>query len=98
MKPILLLLLFSCRFPAVFAQADQWTWMSGDNTSGSFGIYGTRNVAGASNKPRARLYFCVIPKINVIKKRFEMPLYAAQVLLVEMTVADKHLVSYLCRI
>ena len=31
-----------------------WTWISGDNTPGSSGVYGAINVAAASNKPGAR--------------------------------------------
>ncbi len=31
-----------------------WTWMKGDNTTNSMGVYGTVNVASATNKPGAR--------------------------------------------
>ena len=31
-----------------------WTWVSGSNTSGSLGVYGTRGVAAATNVPPAR--------------------------------------------
>jgi len=34
--------------------ANQWTWMSGDNTLNNYGVYGTPGVAAASNKPGAR--------------------------------------------
>ncbi|NDC79076.1 MAG: hypothetical protein EBZ67_14580, partial [Chitinophagia bacterium] len=33
---------------------DSWTWMSGDNTRNINGVYGTRGVASASNKPGSR--------------------------------------------
>lgn len=33
----------------------QWTWVSGDNTFGSTGSYGTINVAADSNVPRCRI-------------------------------------------
>jgi gliding motility-associated-like protein len=33
---------------------DQWTWMSGDNTPDNKGIYGTKGIASANNKPGAR--------------------------------------------
>ena len=32
----------------------QWTWVSGDNTTDQWGIYGTKGIATASNKPGAR--------------------------------------------
>jgi N-acetylneuraminic acid mutarotase len=31
-----------------------WTWVSGDNVALQYGVYGTRGVAAASNKPGAR--------------------------------------------
>jgi N-acetylneuraminic acid mutarotase len=31
-----------------------WTWVSGDSTVGQFGVYGTKGVASAKNKPGAR--------------------------------------------
>lgn len=31
-----------------------WTWVSGDNTANQRGVYGTRGVAAATNKPGAR--------------------------------------------
>ncbi len=33
----------------------QWTWVSGDQSSNHFGIYGIKGVAAASNKPGARM-------------------------------------------
>jgi N-acetylneuraminic acid mutarotase len=33
---------------------NRWTWVSGDNTSGVAGVYGTEGVAAAANKPGAR--------------------------------------------
>lgn len=34
---------------------DVWTWVSGVTTSGDAGVYGTKGVAAASNRPMARL-------------------------------------------
>lgn len=34
--------------------ADQWTWMSGDNSINNSGVYGTKGMAAASNKPGSR--------------------------------------------
>jgi uncharacterized delta-60 repeat protein len=31
-----------------------WTWVSGDNTANSFGVYGTKGVSSPSNKPGGR--------------------------------------------
>ncbi len=33
---------------------DQWIWVSGSNTSGEFGVYGTKGVPASSNIPGAR--------------------------------------------
>lgn len=33
---------------------NQWTWISGDNTINSFGVYGTQGTAASTNKPGAR--------------------------------------------
>ena len=33
----------------------QWTWVSGDNTPNHVGVYGTKGVAAAANKPGARM-------------------------------------------
>lgn len=33
---------------------NEWTWMNGDNTTVSSGVYGTKGVAAATNKPGAR--------------------------------------------
>ena len=39
-----------------FNTADnQWTWMSGDDTTNQSGVYGTIGVAGAGNKPGSRM-------------------------------------------
>jgi N-acetylneuraminic acid mutarotase len=35
---------------------NQWTWMSGDNTTGSSGVYGTKGTAATANKPGGRIY------------------------------------------
>jgi len=32
-----------------------WTWVSGDNTQGQLGVYGTKRVTSATNKPGARI-------------------------------------------
>jgi len=36
------------------AQTNQWTWVSGDNTTNNAGIYGTKGTAAAANKPGER--------------------------------------------
>jgi N-acetylneuraminic acid mutarotase len=33
---------------------NQWTWVSGDNTGGSSGVYGTQGVGSINNKPGGR--------------------------------------------
>ncbi|MEO7309088.1 MAG: hypothetical protein ABIX01_01725 [Chitinophagaceae bacterium] len=33
---------------------NMWTWMKGDNTVSSFGVYGVRGIAAVTNKPGAR--------------------------------------------
>ena len=33
---------------------NQWTWMSGSNTTGQTGVYGTKGVPDAANVPGAR--------------------------------------------
>src|ERR1700730_3207042 len=35
-------------------QVRGWTWMSGANTSGQIGVYGTQGTASPSNAPGAR--------------------------------------------
>lgn len=35
--------------------AGEWTWVSGDNTAGVTGVYGTMGTAAAGNKPGARV-------------------------------------------
>jgi N-acetylneuraminic acid mutarotase len=32
----------------------QWTWVNGDKTAGSYGVYGTQGIASINNKPGAR--------------------------------------------
>ena len=34
--------------------ANQWTWVSGDNTINNYGVYGTQGVAASTNKPGTR--------------------------------------------
>jgi hypothetical protein len=34
---------------------NQWTWMSGDSSANVTGVYGTKGIANASNKPGGRL-------------------------------------------
>lgn len=36
---------------------NMWTWMSGDNTVNNTGVYGTRGLSSATNKPGARNRF-----------------------------------------
>ena len=38
----------------VNVKANQWTWMSGSNTTGAVGVYGTLGSASASNLPGSR--------------------------------------------
>ncbi|MEO7309090.1 MAG: kelch repeat-containing protein [Chitinophagaceae bacterium] len=33
---------------------NRWTWIMGDTTAGSYGVYGTKGVAAATNKPGSR--------------------------------------------
>lgn len=33
---------------------NQWTWVSGDNTGNSYGVYGTKGVSSPTNKPGGR--------------------------------------------
>jgi hypothetical protein len=40
--------------PAVVADYQKWTWMSGDNKSGQFGNFGTAGIVAASNVPGSR--------------------------------------------
>ena len=54
MKQTLLLSLSMVIFSAAFAQLNQWTWMSGDNNTNQYGVYGVKGVASAANKPGAR--------------------------------------------
>lgn len=35
-------------------QTQEWTWMKGDNVPGQNGVYGTKDVANAANKPGSR--------------------------------------------
>ena len=39
---------------SMFAQANQWTWMSGTNSVDQPGIYGTKGMAAAANQPGGR--------------------------------------------
>ena len=50
----LLLLFFSVYLNAQITTSSQWTWMKGDSTINSSGVYGTKGVSAASNKPGAR--------------------------------------------
>ncbi len=47
-------LLFSSVSNAQINSSSQWTWMKGDNTINSFGVYGTKAVSAATNKPSGR--------------------------------------------
>ncbi|MEY3399379.1 MAG: hypothetical protein RL220_1973, partial [Bacteroidota bacterium] len=44
-------LTIALHFTQLHAQPDTWTWMKGDNTFGSAGVYGTQGVAAPANKP-----------------------------------------------
>ncbi len=39
----------------------RWTWISGSNTYGATGVYGTKGVAAAGNVPGARSYTMMVP-------------------------------------
>ena len=52
-KLILLKLLFLITFLSN-CQTNQWTWVSGDNSINNAGVYGTKGIAAASNKPGGR--------------------------------------------
>jgi N-acetylneuraminic acid mutarotase len=52
---LLTLLLFLAGVsPRLAAQASEWTWMGGSNTTGQPGVYGTKGVPAAGNVPGAR--------------------------------------------
>ena len=38
----------------------QWTWLTGESTGSSYGVYGTKGIANAANKPgcRAGAFYC----------------------------------------
>ncbi|HYV90596.1 MAG TPA: kelch repeat-containing protein [Chitinophagales bacterium] len=46
-------ILYLLSSPKAHAQAGEWTWMKGSNTSGAGGVYGTQGVADAANNPPA---------------------------------------------
>jgi N-acetylneuraminic acid mutarotase len=50
-----LLLLLDGVSPRLAAQVNEWTWMSGSNSGGQIGVYGTKGVPGAGNVPGARI-------------------------------------------
>jgi hypothetical protein len=52
-KLILLKLSFLITFLSN-SQTNQWTWVSGDNSINNAGVYGTKGLAAASNKPGGR--------------------------------------------
>ncbi|HYH13752.1 MAG TPA: kelch repeat-containing protein, partial [Flavisolibacter sp.] len=54
MKKTLLLFLCHLFYLFTFAQGELWTWMHGDTTGNKTGIYGTKGVPAAANKPGAR--------------------------------------------
>ena len=39
----------------IYAQANQWTWMSGDSIGNAMAIYGTKGVASPLNNPGSRI-------------------------------------------
>ncbi|MCY7422822.1 MAG: hypothetical protein LH478_13915, partial [Chitinophagaceae bacterium] len=47
-------LLTSFIVTAQIDQNSQWAWMKGDTTANATGVYGTRGIAAAANKPGAR--------------------------------------------
>jgi N-acetylneuraminic acid mutarotase len=49
-----LLLVLAGLSPRLAAQGNEWTWMSGSNTGGQAGVYGTKGVPAAGNVPGAR--------------------------------------------
>jgi N-acetylneuraminic acid mutarotase len=57
MKKLYLLLLCGLYVQSLFSQIEvnsQWTWIKGDSVPEQKGVYGTRGVPAASNKPGAR--------------------------------------------
>jgi N-acetylneuraminic acid mutarotase len=44
----------------------RWTWISGSNTYGAAGVYGTKGVAAPANVPGARSYTLMVPTDNAI--------------------------------
>lgn len=54
MKKLYFLSVLSLLNTFVFAQLNQWTWVSCDNTTDPIGSYGTQGVAANGNKPGAR--------------------------------------------
>jgi N-acetylneuraminic acid mutarotase len=49
-----LLLLLAGVSPRLAAQGNEWTWMSGSNTVGQPGVYGTKGVSAPGNVPGGR--------------------------------------------
>ena len=46
---------FACICPTAYGQANEWTWMGGDETAGIHaGVYGTREVPALANTPGTR--------------------------------------------
>jgi gliding motility-associated-like protein len=61
MKKSLLLILFTISFKSIlFSQIvpGEWTWMNGDNTLNSTGVFGTQGVSSPANTPRALYEAC----------------------------------------
>jgi N-acetylneuraminic acid mutarotase len=57
MKKIISFFIAICSFDCVFSQIDensQWSWESGDNTSYSVAVYGTKGIPSSTNNPGAR--------------------------------------------
>jgi len=54
LKSLFLFILIACFCTDLSAQADQWTWMKGDNSPFISGVYGTKGVAATTNKPGSR--------------------------------------------
>ncbi len=54
MKNLLLLIVCLNTFHFAFAQRNQWTWVSGDNSPNMVAVYGTKGVPSLNNKPGGR--------------------------------------------
>jgi N-acetylneuraminic acid mutarotase len=53
-KKILLILLLAYN-SICNSQSNEWTWVSGDNITGQHGVYGSKGISNAGNKPGGRI-------------------------------------------